>query len=207
MAYNLVSSLCCPSEACHKVTDRRKPPKQTDMCLFGNVSILHVCFHLYWSTGVTVLGSFEEQEPMKKFRPKIHFTLYWRWLEVFFGTHPAGLSYIFLMESIAKISRRCVPGRVLGTSEAHIGVGETGSCTALESVFSIFQLAFDLFRIIMIDSESVCLNLEIERNLRSNMQIPTRCSTFHGLVFGHKRTGLDLCINIEDPHAGPHSQD
>ena len=112
------------------------------------------------------------------------------------------------MESIAKISRRCVPGRVLGTSEAHIGVGEAGSCTALESGFSvsIFQLAFDLFRIIMIDSESVCLNLEIERNLRSNMQIPTRCSTFHGLVFGHKRTGLDLFINI-DPHAGPHSQD
>ena len=71
---------------------------------------------------------------------------------------------------------------------------------------SIFQLAFDLFRIIMIDSESVCLNLEIERNLRSNMQIPTRCSTFHGLVFGHKRTGLDLFIDI-DPHAGPHSQD
>ena len=111
------------------------------------------------------------------------------------------------MESIAKISRRCVPGRVLGTSEAHIGVGETGSCTALKSVFSIFQLAFDLFRIIMIDSESVCLNLdiEIERNLRSNMQIPTRCSTFHGLVFGHKRTGLDLFIDI-DPHAGPHSR-
>ena len=113
------------------------------------------------------------------------------------------------MESIAKISRRCVPGRVLGTSEAHIGVGEAGSCTALQSDFSvsIFQLAFDLFRIIMIDSESVCLNLdiEIERNLRSNLQSPTRCSTFHGLVFGHKRTGLDLFIDI-DPHAGPHSR-
>ena len=175
------------------------------MCLFGNVSILHVCFHLYWSTGVTVLGIFEEQEPMKKFRPKIHFTLYWRWLEVFFGAHPVvDLPDGKHCKDIQTMCARAGPGNIGSTHRSRRGwiLHSTGFSV------SIFQLAFDLFRIIMIDSESVCLNLdiEIERNLRSNMQIPTRCSTFHGLVFGDKRSGLDLFKYI-DPHAGPHSQD
>ena len=51
-----------------------------------------------------------------------HLPLSWLCLETFFLPI---LSYIFLMETILKTSRRCVHGRVLGTSEAQPPAGES----------------------------------------------------------------------------------